>query len=160
MLGRMDLVALEEIRRAKYRYLRCLDLKRWDEFAETLTGDVVAAYDNPVAGGLLRLDGRAAVVAYMRENLGPQVITTHRAVHPEIEVDGDRAAGTWALEDTVIIPAHRLVIRGSAYYEDDYRRGPDGRWRISRTGYRRTYEYTVSLDDLPSLKFTAGIDHI
>jgi hypothetical protein len=30
----MDLAALEEIRRVKYRYLRCVDLKLWDEIAE------------------------------------------------------------------------------------------------------------------------------
>ncbi len=156
MLGRMDLIALEEIRRTKYRYLRCLDLKRWDDFADTLTGDAVAAYDNPVAGDPLRFDGREAIVGYMRARLGPEVITTHLAGHPEIEIDGDDASGTWCLDDTVLIPRHRLMIRGSAYYEDTYRRCSDGRWRISGTGYRRTYEYTVSLDDLPGLRFTAN----
>ena len=33
----MDLAALEEIRRVKYRYLRCVDLKLWDEIAEVFT---------------------------------------------------------------------------------------------------------------------------
>ena len=35
----MDLAALEEIRRVKYRYLRCVDLKLWDEIAEVFTPD-------------------------------------------------------------------------------------------------------------------------
>ena len=33
----MDLVALEEIRQVKYRYLRCVDLKLWDEMAGVFT---------------------------------------------------------------------------------------------------------------------------
>ncbi|ACY98301.1 MULTISPECIES: nuclear transport factor 2 family protein [Thermomonospora] len=152
----MDLIALEEIRRAKYRYLRCLDLKRWEEFADALTEDAVARYDTPVLGEPLQLSGRQAIVAYMRDNLGPGTITTHLVSHPEIEIDGDRAEGTWCLEDTVILPRYRLMIRGAAYYTDTYRRCPDGRWRISSTGHERTYEYTVSLDDVPSLRFTAA----
>lgn len=150
----MDLIALEEIRRAKYRYLRCVDRKLWDDLAGTLTEDAVATYGTRVFGKTLRLDGRDAIVDYLRTNLGPGLITTHFAGQPEIDVDGDTATGTWAFDDTIIATEFRVLIRGSAFYEDTYRRGPDGRWRISATGYERTYEYTVSLDDLPSLKFT------
>lgn len=151
----MDLIALEEIRQVKYRYLRSVDLKLWDGLADTLTEDAVAAYGTRVFGKPLRLDGREAIVDYMRTNLGPGIITTHFAGQPEIEVDGDGATGTWCFEDTVIATEFRLLIRGSAFYEDTYRRCPDGRWRISGTGYQRTYEYTVSFDDLPSLNLTA-----
>ncbi len=34
----------------------------------------------------------------------------------------------------------RVVIKGAAFYEDTYRRGEDGRWRISHIGYTRIYE--------------------
>ena len=50
----------------------------------------------------------------------------------------------------------RVVITGAAFYQDRYARGEDGRWRISHTGYVRTYEVMMSLDDAPSLKFTAN----
>jgi hypothetical protein len=152
----MDLIALEEIRQLKYRYLRCVDLKLWDEFADTLTEDAVAVYGTRVFGDPLRLEGRDAMVEYMRSNLGPEVITTHFAGHPEIEIDGDEASGSWCFDDTVIAMKYRLLIRGSAYYQDTYRRCSDGRWRISATGYERTYEFTVSLDDMPSFTFTAN----
>ena len=33
----------------------------------------------------------------------------------------------------------------------------NGRWRIAHTGYVRTYEAMMSLDDLPSFRFTAGV---
>jgi hypothetical protein len=48
------------------------------------------------------------------------------------------------------------VITGAAFYQDRYERGEDGRWRIAHTGYVRTYEAMMSLDDLPSFRFTAG----
>ena len=37
----MELEALEDIRRLKYRYFRTLDLKLWDEFGGTFTVDIV-----------------------------------------------------------------------------------------------------------------------
>lgn len=153
----MDLVALEEIRRLKYRYLRCVDLKRWDDFADTLTADATANYGTPVYGEPLTLTGRADIVTFMREKLGPEITTVHFVSQPEIDIDGDEAAGTWAFEDTVIVTEHRLVIRGAAFYEDRYRREADGVWRISHTGYDRTYEAMVSLDDLPSFRLTANM---
>ncbi len=55
----------------------------------------------------------------------------------------------------MIATEHRIVITGAAFYQDRYERGADGRWRIAHTGYVRTYEAMMSLDDLPSFKFTA-----
>ncbi|HVV09532.1 nuclear transport factor 2 family protein [Amycolatopsis sp.] len=152
----MDLVALEEIKRVKYRYLRCVDMKLWDDVADTLAPEAVADYGTPAKGKPLQLDGREAIVGFLRENLENALITTHFASQPELEIDGDTAAGTWAFEDKVISVEHGVLIAGAAFYEDRYRRCEDGQWRITHTGYTRTYEYTASLKDLPSLKFTAN----
>jgi hypothetical protein len=141
----VDLVTVEELKRLKYRYLRTLDLKLWDEFAGTLTDDVVADY-----GERLSFTGREAVVDYFRTTLTPAIITVHQVHHPEIEPAGDTATGVWALDDTVIVTEHQLVLRGAAYYEDEYRRGTDGVWRIARTSYQRTYEAMFSTGDVPS----------
>jgi hypothetical protein len=148
----VDLAALEQLRQLKYRYLRTLDLKKWDEFADTLTADVAASY-----GERLSFDGREAVVRYMTEALGTgAVITVHQCHHPEISIDGDTASGTWYLEDRVIVTEHRLVLTGAAFYEDTYRRCADGAWRIAKTGYVRSYEAMQSLDDTPSWHLTAN----
>ena len=56
----------------------------------------------------------------------------------------------------MIATEHRIVVVGAAFYQDRYERGDDGRWRIAHTGYVRTYEAMLSLDDLPSFRFTAG----
>lgn len=131
----MDLETLEELRRLKYRYLRTLDLKQWDDFAETLSPDVRASY-----GDRLSFEGRDAVVEFMRNSLPPSIITVHQCHHPEIEVDGDTATGRWYLDDKVLITEQRLLLTGAAFYDDTYTRAPDGVWRISRTGYVRSYE--------------------
>jgi hypothetical protein len=155
-LGRMDLVALEEIKRLKYRYLRCVDTKNWDELADTFAPDATADYGTPAVGHRLSFTSRDAIVGYFRKNLGPGVITVHFASQPEIDIDGDTATGMWCFEDTVIATEYRVVIAGAAFYEDRYTRGADGRWRIQHTGYERTYEATMSLDDLPSFRLTAN----
>jgi hypothetical protein len=131
----------DAIERLKYRYLRSLDLKLWDEFADTLTADVTASY-----GPKLRFEGRDAVVGFMRNSLPTAIITVHQCHHPEIEVDGDAGTGTWYLDDKVIITEHRMLLTGAAFYEDAYRR-EDGIWRISRTGYVRSYEATQPLPE-------------
>jgi len=155
-LEAMDLAALEDVNRGRYRYLRCVDTKDWDGMADTLTADVIADYGTPAMGRPLHLAGRDALVGFLRDKLGPDMITTHFASQPEIDVDGDTATGIWAFEDTVIATEHRVVIAGAAFYEDRYTRDEDGRWRIAHTGYRRTYEAMLSLDDLPSFRLTAN----
>jgi hypothetical protein len=151
----MDLAGLEEIKRLKYRYLRCVDTKDWDGLAGVLTSDAVADYGTPTYGKPLKLTGRDAIVGFMREQLGPGLITTHFASQPEIEISGDEATGMWAFQDTVIAVEYGVVIAGAAFYEDRYRR-EDGQWLIAHTGYQRTYEATMKLADLPSFKLTAN----
>lgn len=152
----MDLAALEDLRRLKYRYFRTLDLKLWDDFAATLTDDVQGRYGTKVYGESLALDGREAVVDFMRSKLGDDILTVHIAHHPELEVDGDEATGSWAFEDTVIVPSFNVLIRGAGYYTDRYRRNTDGQWQIAATSYDRIYESMRSLDDTPSYQLLAN----
>lgn len=144
------LLAVEEIKQLKYRYLRTLDLKRWDDFAAVFVPEVTADYGEGLAFG-----SRDELVAFMRDSLGQRMVTLHQCHHPEIDVDGDRATGVWYLEDKVLMPDHRLVLEGAAFYEDRYVRTGEG-WRIEHTGYRRTYEATMSMDDVPSYALTIG----
>ncbi len=152
----MDLESLEEIRRLKYRYFRSLDLKLWDEFADTFTTDAVGRYGTKVYGELDALEGRDAIVGFMSEKLGNAIITIHVASHPDIDIDGDTATGSWGFEDTVIVPDFKVMIRGAGYYSDRYRRDTDGRWRIAETSYQRIYEAMESLDDTPSHQLIAN----
>ncbi|AWT51701.1 nuclear transport factor 2 family protein [Mycolicibacterium smegmatis] len=141
-----DDIDIRDIERVKYRYLRALDTKNWDEFADTLTEDVRGDYGQSL-GEALHFTDRATLVDYMRQSLGPSIITEHRVAHPEITVDGDEATGTWYLQDRVIAPDFNFMLIGAAFYRDTYRRTSDG-WKISATGYDRTYDATMSLENL------------
>ncbi|MGO4649537.1 nuclear transport factor 2 family protein [Nocardia sp. 2YAB30] len=153
----MDLDAIEAVRQLKYRYFRTLDLKRWDEFGDTLAVDATGRYGTHALGEPLNLDGRDAITAFMRENLGPSVVTVHIANHPEVSIDGETATGSWAFEDRVIATQYGVLIRGAGYYTDTYRRDTDGRWRITSTSYQRIYESMQALSDTPSFQLLSNM---
>ncbi len=145
---------IEAIKQVKYRYLRALDTKHWDDFADTLTDDVVGDYGSSPGGEPLRFDNRTDLVNYLSSSLGPAIITEHRVAHPEIAVTDDQAAATWYLQDRVIVASADFMLFGAAFYRDRYRRTGDG-WKISATGYDRTYEATMSLAHI-GFKLTPG----
>jgi hypothetical protein len=159
---------LEEIRQVKYRCLRCVDLKLWDEIGDVFTPEADLDYGTIAYGKALQIAGRAEIVAFFRTKLGPDTLTSHSAGQPEITVDGTGtgagtgtgtgATGVWQVRDTVLATRHRLLITGAAFHHDRYERGQDGRWRIAGTRCVRNYETMVSLDDLPSFKLTAALD--
>ena len=132
-----DLVELELLKRLKYRYVRCLDLKLFDEVGECFVADATASY----GGGAYTFDGRDAIVDFLRRSMSAtSMLTSHKVHHPEIEFTGaDTATGVWALEDTVLLNDFKLIVQGAAYYTDEYVK-VDGEWRIKHTGYKRVFE--------------------
>ena len=148
-----DLREIDAIKRLKYRYMRCLDQKRWAELAECFTEDATTAY----GGGKYTFRGRDAIMRFLVDAMDrPSFLSSHRVHHPEIELTSPGTArGTWALEDFVLDPERKVIIQGAAFYEDEYVK-TDGRWRIRATGYQRTFEFVESLAERPSLRITAG----
>jgi bile-acid 7alpha-dehydratase len=132
-----DLVEIETIKRLKYRYLRCLDQKLWDEIGACFTDDATTSYGD----GRYAFQGREAIVGFLVDSMGRDDFkSSHRCTHPEIELtSATTATGTWALNDHVIIGEHDLELDGAAFYTDEYRK-VDGEWKIAHTGYERTYE--------------------
>ncbi|MGH9026416.1 MAG: nuclear transport factor 2 family protein [Acidimicrobiia bacterium] len=147
-----DLIEIEAVKRLKYRYLRCLDQKRWDEIVDCFTPDAVADYSS----GKYHFDGRDAIVGFLRDALGDtSALTSHRVHHPEIDLTSSTSAvGTFAMDDVVIFQESNLTVRGAAFYTDEFVKQGRG-WLISRIGYRRTYEEMESRDR-PGLTLTAS----
>lgn len=131
------LMEIERIKQLKYRYFRHLDLKEWDALEALFTADATSSYGD----GKFAYSGREKIMEFLRGALGrPTILTAHHGHHPEIELTGpETARGTWALGDQVIDLEHGFVLRGAAFYEDEYRK-ESGEWRLAATGYRRTYE--------------------
>jgi hypothetical protein len=154
MSGMADnLAEIEAIKQVKYRYLRALDTKHWDDFADTLTEDVIGDYGESL-GEEHHFTDRATLVEFMRTSMPAGIITEHRVTHPEIDIDGDQATGIWYLQDKVIAAEFNFMLVGAGFYHDTYRRTADG-WRISKTGYDRTYDASLSTETL-GFKVKAG----
>ena len=128
---------IEAIKQLKYRYMRCIDQKLWQEMETCFTPDATSSY----SGGKYAFDGRDAIMKFLTESMSrPTFLSSHRVHQPEIELTSPTTAtGTWALEDWVIDEQHGITIHGAAFYRDEYVK-VGGAWKIRHTGYERTFE--------------------
>lgn len=149
-----ELLEIEAIKRLKYRYMRCVDLKLWEELATLFVPEATCAY----SGGRYRFEGRDEIVAWLRKSMERDGFhSSHRVHHPEIELTGpDTATGIWALEDVVVDTDYDIQLSGSAFYRDRYRKS-EGVWLFEHTGYDRVFEQLEKRSDRPSLKLTASM---
>ena len=58
MTDHSELIEIEAIKRLKYKYLRCLDQKLWDELAECFVENATSSY----SGGKYSYEGRDAIL--------------------------------------------------------------------------------------------------
>jgi hypothetical protein len=139
-----DLVEIELIKRLKHRYVRCVDQKAFEELETCFVPEATASY----GGGAIELDGRDAIMDFLRQSLSSeQMLTSHRVHEPEIDLDGDdTAVGGWALEDRIVFTDQPMMLRGESFYTDRYVKR-DGEWRILHTGYKRMFEELVPKQD-------------
>jgi len=147
----VDLQEIEAIKRLKYKYMRCIDEKRWDELAACFTEDATASY----SAGKFAFAGRDAIMKFLVDSMDrASFLSSHRVGQPEIELESaTTATGIWALQDTVIDTHFEITLRGAAFYRDEYVK-IGGEWKIRSTGYERTFEEIESRKERPSLKLT------
>lgn len=131
------LIDVQEITQVKYRYMRALDTHQWDLMRTCFTEDARAWY----AGGKYSSDrGREGVIELLSGMMTDKVVSSHIAIHPEIDVTGETtAAGVWRFQDIVHVAEVGALLTGAGYYYDEYRKEPEG-WRICSTGYERIFE--------------------
>ena len=131
------LLEIEAIKQLKYRYMRGIDEKLWDQIEECFVPDATCAY----SGGKYAFEGRDAIMKFLTESMDrPTFLSSHRIHQPEIELtSATTATGIWALDDYVIDEQHGITIHGGAFYRDRYVKR-DGPWKIQHTGYTRTFE--------------------
>ncbi len=149
-----ELLEIEAIKQLKYRYMRCVDMKLWDELAGLFVPEATCSY----SGGRYSYEGRDEIVSWLKKSMEREGFhSSHSVHHPEITlVDPTSATGIWALEDIVIDMDHEIQISGAAFYRDRYVKR-DGEWLIEHTGYDRVFEQVESRRDRPGLKLTASM---
>ena len=129
------LEAIEEIRRLKARYFRCVDTRNWAEFADLFTLDCEFEFAESTSGATGRHEFLAAVAKHFASG-----ISVLLGQEPEISIlDEQRATGIWPMFDLVESPADSGYVNhtGWGHYTEEYRREPDGKWRISRSRLSR-----------------------
>lgn len=139
---------LEELRSLRPRYCRFVDAKMWDALQQILTPDFVLHSHNHVQGERSADPVATSALAFRErlEKISAGATTVHVVTMPEITIEtATTARATWAMTDVVSHPTNagmRWVGRG--HYHDEYRRDPDGVWRIARATLTRQ-----RLDPLP-----------
>jgi uncharacterized protein (TIGR02246 family) len=117
---------IEEIKKLKARYFRCLDTKDWDGYRDVFTDDVTLDLPTP-DGSRGTQQGIDIFMDYVR------ALTIIQSVHhghmPEIELTSpDTATGIWAMEDHVQF-SEGYESHGYGHYHETYEKADD-RWRI------------------------------
>jgi hypothetical protein len=134
------LLDLEAIKQLKARYLRTCDQKKFDEFRELFTADCTFHIDpadvKNLEGTPKQFDAEGMSTDQFMEmvrNFAGDAVTVHHCHTPEIEFDtADTASGIWPMMDFMewTTDGVRTGFVGYGYYEEKYRREPDGQWRI------------------------------
>lgn len=128
--------AIEEIKRLRARFARCLDTKQWKEMEDTISHDCVFdARDGATVTELWH--GAEDIVANIRRAL-ESASSVHHAHMPEIEITSPTSAkGLWAMQDYLRFPGLATVdLVGSGHYHESYEKEADGKWRL------KTYKLT------------------
>jgi hypothetical protein len=136
-----EFLAIEEIKRLKARYFRCMDTKDWSGFAQVFTVDAVMDMSEEAGAApddLSHITHGAADIAAMAEAGMKGVQTVHHGHMPEIEIlSRTTARGIWAMEDRLRWESGPVRnLHGFGHYHDTYERGAQG-WRIASTSLTR-----------------------
>jgi ketosteroid isomerase-like protein len=133
---------IEQIKQLKARYFRLIDTKDWEAWRDLFTDDCLhhlpQEANRPPTPNADYLEQVPQFLA--------GAMTVHHGHMPEITILSDtEAEGIWSMFDYVLMPGKPEGIKGYGHYEETYRKGADGRWRISSKRNTR-----IQLDQVPN----------
>jgi uncharacterized protein (TIGR02246 family) len=148
-----ELINLEAIKQLKYRYIRSLDLKQYEDFRACFAEDARWVSN----GGTVDFQGRDTIVEWVKAATEAETQLCHHVVtQPEIAFTSDHTAtGTWKLDSTVVLTDQDLTIWAGAFYFDEYVK-VDGAWKIKLTGHKAIFEECYARSDIKSLRISAN----
>lgn len=121
------LLDIEDIKILKLRYARfCDDNYNPEGIASCFTED--ATWDG---GALGFAEGRESIHKYFSNSPRAVAFATHYTTNPIIEIDGDKADGTWYLWQPMVMVEGDQAMWLGAHYEEKYVREGD-LWLIHR----------------------------
>lgn len=146
------LVDIEDIKILKLRYARyCDDNYNPEGIASCFTSDGV--WDG---GPMGHAENREGIKAFFAKTPSVVSFAVHYTTNPIIEVNGDKANGTWYLWQPMVMVADNQAMWLAAHYHERYRKTED-QWLIEhlRLDIKRFSPYEagfgqVEIADLPS----------
>lgn len=132
------LIAIEDIKRLKARYFRCVDTKDWDGWRSVFAHDAQIDISQDVPNGVFT--GPDALIASASVSL-VGCVSVHHGHCPEIDITSPTtASGIWAMEDVLHWSAASAypnqTAQGYGHYFETYEKA-DGQWRIKSMKLRR-----------------------
>lgn len=140
---------IEEIKRLKHAYFRCIDTLNLAELRQLTHPEVTTCY----VGGSYRIELRNQdeFIEMIASSFNSESVARHNGHHPEIRVLSEtEAEGTWYLHDDFVNFRYMVRTEGTALYRDRYLK-VDGRWVVKHQSYERIYERVERITEKPNL---------
>ncbi len=140
---------IEQIKRLKHAYFRCIDTANLAELKELTHPEVMTRY----IGGTydIKLSGQEEFLEMIANSFNAECVGRHNGHHPEIDVLSEtEATGTWYLHDVMLNFRVMVKTEGTALYRDRYVK-VDGRWFIKEQTYERIFEIVERIHKVPKL---------
>lgn len=140
---------IEEIKRLKHAYFRCIDTANLAELRQLTHPEVTTCY----VGGSYRLElkNQDEFIEMIANSFNSECVARHNGHHPEIEILSEtEAVAKWYLHDDFLNLRIMVRTEGTAIYEDRYLK-VDGRWLIKHQSYWRIYEKLERIPKMPKL---------
>ncbi|HVN42254.1 MAG TPA: nuclear transport factor 2 family protein [Steroidobacteraceae bacterium] len=143
---------IEEIKKLKHAYFRCIDTANLEELKTLMHPEVTTVY----IGGSYRIElkNRDEFIEMIASSFHSECVARHNGHHPEIDILSEtEATAKWYLHDD--FRNYRLMVRteGTAIYVDRYVK-VDGRWLFKHKSYERIYERIERIQKVP--KYTTN----
>ena len=128
-----ELDAIEQIKKLKARYFRCMDTKDWDGFQNVFAADATMDTTQE-APNIEVVTGRRREIRQFVEGRWGRCVTVHHGHMPEIEITSPTTArGIWAMQDFLQMPEGSPLgmksMVGWGHYTETYEL-VDGEWKI------------------------------
>ncbi len=135
------LVAIEDIKQLKARFMRCVDTKNLPCLRDEVFTPGAEIHFKGADYDIAAI-GWTAIEKFYESAFTTKKFGMHTAHTPEISVAGETARGTWYLHDIFVNLEESWTLQGSALYDDSYAK-IDGQWRIMYSTYERLWEETT-----------------
>lgn len=131
---------IEEIKKLKAKYWRCVDKKLWEEIGSCFSEDAILD-----SGPNIQFQGRKQIVQMFIDSFEKEImISAHGGYSPEISISSDTTAkANWAFNDYLVMKSGQKM-HGWGHYEDEYIK-ENSRWKIRNTKIIRIHEEWVPI---------------